>query len=109
MPSERAFSVQNLIHNKLRNRIGVTKAAKLVFIYINSRALKYKWTLEEKKKQGPTWLTLSEEEEIEMENAKIEYISNIDQGSTELEVEYVAENVTMNPAGNYFEMGDDDV
>ena len=78
MPSERAFSVQNLIHNKLRNRMGATKATKLVFIYINSRALKYKWTLEEKKKQRPTWLTLSEEEEIEMENANIESISNID-------------------------------
>lgn len=49
VPSERAFSVQNMIHTKLRNRMGAVKAAKLVFIYINSRALKYKWDLQEKK------------------------------------------------------------
>lgn len=44
-----------------------------------------------------------------MENANIESISNIDQGSTKLEFAYAAENVTMNSAGNYSEMGDDDV
>ena len=87
--------------------MGAVKAAKLVFIYINSRALKYKWTLEEKRKQGPTWLTLSEEQEIEMENANIESMSNLMEATTELEVEY-ADNVTMG-TGNYSEIGDDDV
>ena len=57
--------------------MGAIKTAKLVFIYINNWTLKYKWTLEEKKKQGPTWLILSEKEEIEMENANIESTSNL--------------------------------
>lgn len=44
-----------------------------------------------------------------MENANIESISNIDQESTKFKVEYVIENVIMNPAGNYSEMGDNDI
>ena len=36
---ERVFSSFGLVHSKLRNRLGVTKAGKLVFIYkvVNSR------------------------------------------------------------------------
>ena len=90
--SKQTFSIQTLIHNKFCNRMGATK---LLFIYINSRALKYKWTFKKKReKQGPTWLTLLENEEIKMENANIE-------------AEY-ADNFTIG-AGNYSEMEDDDV
>jgi hypothetical protein len=37
--SERAFSAMNLIHTKLRNRLGVEKANKLIYIYMNQRVL----------------------------------------------------------------------
>src|SRR5258706_474249 len=37
--SERAFSAMNLIHSKLRNRLGAEKAHKLIFIYMNQRVL----------------------------------------------------------------------
>jgi Protein of unknown function (DUF 659)/hAT family C-terminal dimerisation region/BED zinc finger len=37
--SERAFSVQNIIHNKTRNRLKPVKADKLSFIYSNARIL----------------------------------------------------------------------
>jgi len=37
--SERAFSAMNLIHSKLRNRIGAEKANKLIYIYMNQRVL----------------------------------------------------------------------
>lgn len=37
--SERAFSAMNLIHNKLRNRLGSKKAHKLIYIYMNQRVL----------------------------------------------------------------------
>jgi hypothetical protein len=37
--SERAFSAMNLIHSKLRNKIGAEKAQKLIYIYMNQRVL----------------------------------------------------------------------
>jgi hypothetical protein len=37
--SERAFSAMNLIHTKLRNRLGAEKANKLIYIYMNQRIL----------------------------------------------------------------------
>jgi len=37
--SERAFSCMNLIHTKLRNRLGSEKANKLIYIYMNQRVL----------------------------------------------------------------------
>jgi len=38
---ERIFSTFGLVHSKLRNRLGVEKAGKLVFIYklLNSKSL----------------------------------------------------------------------
>ncbi len=37
--SERVFSAMNLIHSKLRNRLGSIKAYILIYIYINQRVL----------------------------------------------------------------------
>jgi hypothetical protein len=37
--SERAFSAMNLIHIKLRNRLGVEKSNMLIYIYMNQRVL----------------------------------------------------------------------
>jgi hypothetical protein len=39
VPSERAFSAQNLIHDKKRNRLSAEKTNKLVFIHMNQRLL----------------------------------------------------------------------
>lgn len=40
VPSERSFSHQNYIHNKVRNRLDQEVVDKLTFVYYNSRALK---------------------------------------------------------------------
>lgn len=40
VPSERAFSAQNFIHNKTRNRLSQEKTDKLAFIYMNAKALR---------------------------------------------------------------------
>ena len=37
VPSERAFSIQNLLLNKLRNRLSTKRVDKLQYIYINQR------------------------------------------------------------------------
>ena len=87
--------------------MGAVKATKLVFIYINSRTLKYKWTLEERKKQKPTLLTLSEKQEVEIENANIESTSDLIEATIELEVEY-ADNIATGTR-NYFKIEDDNV
>ena len=42
VPSERAFSIQNLIHDKLRSRLTAEKVDMLQFIYINERVMKNK-------------------------------------------------------------------
>jgi hypothetical protein len=35
VPSDRAFSILNLVHNKLMNRLSVERVDKLQYIYIN--------------------------------------------------------------------------
>jgi hypothetical protein len=40
VPSERSFSVLNLVHNKLRNRLTTSRVDKLQYIYINERIMK---------------------------------------------------------------------
>ena len=39
VPSERAFSIQNIIHSKIRNQLSSAKVDKLTYIYMNSRIL----------------------------------------------------------------------
>jgi hypothetical protein len=39
VPSERAFSSRNLVHSRLRNRLGPERADKLCFVHINRRIL----------------------------------------------------------------------
>ena len=60
-----------------------------------------------KKKQESTWLTLSEEQKVEMENTNIESTSDLMEATTKLKVEYV-DNITTSTR-NYSEIGDDDV
>jgi hypothetical protein len=40
VPSERAFSILNLVHTKLRNRLSIERVDKLQYIYINERVLR---------------------------------------------------------------------
>ncbi len=40
VPSERSFSVLNLLHNKLRNRLTASRVDKLQYVYINERVIK---------------------------------------------------------------------
>lgn len=64
--------IQNIINDKLHNQIEAVKAAKFVYIYINGWVLKYKWNLQEKKRQESTWITLSKDQKFEIEDANIE-------------------------------------
>lgn len=50
-----------------RNCLNTKHSAKLQFIYINCRTLRYKYT--SKKRQPQTWLQLTEDEGVEMEDA----------------------------------------
>ena len=60
--SERAFSVQNLLHTETRNRTLPERAIKLEFLYINSHILR------QKQEKREDWLTLGEDGEVEMED-----------------------------------------
>ena len=44
MPSERAFSTQNLIHTKTRNRLDAQRVDKLTYVHINKRVLDHRRT-----------------------------------------------------------------
>jgi len=61
LPNERAFSIQNLIHSKQRNRLSPERANKLTYIYMNSRVL---WSFKEPIR-SPYSLTNAEEVELE--------------------------------------------
>lgn len=66
VPSERAFSVMNILRNKTRNRLSAERAAKLTFIYINSRVLTQKApSAAIKAKQ--TWLQIAEDVDQELQ------------------------------------------
>ena len=73
VPSERAFSIQNLIHSKVRNSLKSEKVDKLTFIYMNSRVLKTTSTssgLTVLPKSSP--YDLSEEQLVQMEEVLLE-------------------------------------
>jgi len=70
VPSERAFSVQNLIHSKTRNQLQSIKVNKLMRIYVNSCVLSQiprfsSSSFSNATTRLPTWLT--EEELVQME------------------------------------------
>ena len=44
VPSERAFSTQNLVHTKTRNRLDAQHVDKLTYVRINARALEHRQT-----------------------------------------------------------------
>lgn len=71
VPSERAFSIQNLIHSKIRNRLHPDKVDKLTYIYMNSRVLKLKSNPSSNEIiRSP--LDLSEEQLVQMEDELLE-------------------------------------
>ena len=67
--SERAFSVQNYFYDSKRNRLNSERSAKLQFIYINKHALQYKYP--GKKWEEQTWLTLTEDQELAIEETNM--------------------------------------
>lgn len=79
VPSERAFSAMNFIHSRIRNRLKTDRADMLLFIYMNIRALRpsmrkpmsstplNKPPYELKKPEKTSLLTMTEEEELSME------------------------------------------
>lgn len=67
VPSERAFSIQNLLHTKTRNCMLPERANKLEFLYINSCVFRQKQEKNRQEKRED-WLTLGEDGEVEMED-----------------------------------------
>jgi len=71
--SERAFSVQNIIHNKTRNQLHPKRADKLAFIYTNARILQQfdgKWHSDDFASKSIN--KLSQEEEVRLEDILME-------------------------------------
>jgi len=66
--SERAFSVQNLLHNKSRNRLDPERVNKLIYIYINLRSLKRDCALKKDPNHIDNPLVLDEDEELGLED-----------------------------------------
>ena len=62
VPSERFFSVQNLIYNKFRNRLQPTRVNKLTFLDLNCRVL------DRKPSEKYQWQQHSQPEELELED-----------------------------------------
>ncbi len=69
VPSERAFSVQNYLYDSKRNCLIYEYSAKLQFIYINKRTFRYKYPGKKRKEQ--TWLTLTEDQELAIEETNM--------------------------------------
>lgn len=65
VPTERSFSTQNLIQNKIRNRLDPTRVNKLTFSYINGRVL------DRKVSQPKRWQDLTNDEELCLEDQLI--------------------------------------
>ena len=61
VPSERAFSVQNILHTKARNRLKVERTARLIFLYINTRSLNTANPIQ-RAKGFESWLSLTEDD-----------------------------------------------
>jgi len=78
--SERAFSAQNFLHNKVRNALQTVRVDKLIFIYINQRALRQMQGKQNIELGDSSLLTsgvnsiynLIEEEEVELEDMILE-------------------------------------
>jgi hypothetical protein len=79
--SERAFSAMNLIHTKLRNRLGVEKSNMLIYIYMNQRVLD---------RNGDIFVgDLGEktlEEQVLLEEAILEIVGDDDELDDDIEV-----------------------
>ena len=74
VPSERAFSAQNLIHDKKRNRLSSEKANKLVYIHMNQRIL----------------------ESLDRQQTTKDFLQNIDELCLENEILHATEDTTVN-------------
>jgi hypothetical protein len=77
--SERAFSTQNFLHDKVRNALQSERVNKLIFIYMNQRVLRQIQDQTNERPLVPNRLfdtsplhNLTEAEEVELENAMVE-------------------------------------
>jgi len=62
VPSERSFSVQNSIHDKVRNRLLPTRTDKPIYIYMNRRVL------DRQEGDHYRWEQLEDEEMVQLED-----------------------------------------
>jgi hypothetical protein len=71
--SERAFLTMNLIHTKLRNRLGIEKSDKLIYIYMNQRVLARNRSI-----YIGDPIEKTQEEQLELEDSLIEILDHED-------------------------------
>ena len=77
--SEQAFSIQNAIHTKVRNRLLPERVDKIVYIYRNHRILK---AISSNKREPLTIDELSEEEKVDLED---QILRDLEEDSSEEE------------------------
>jgi hypothetical protein len=67
VPSERSFSVQNIIHDKKRNRLKPERTNKLMYIYMNRRVL------DRVDGEAFRWEHLNDEQLLDLEDWVVDY------------------------------------
>ncbi|KIX05241.1 uncharacterized protein Z518_06113 [Rhinocladiella mackenziei CBS 650.93] len=80
-PAERAFSQMNMIHNKLRNRLGNEKTNVLIYIRINEQVLRRKDTQTKRLRLPPRELQQQTQQEQEEEDADDVVARGLDYGN----------------------------
>ena len=93
VPSERSFSIQNLIHDKKRNRLASEKVDKLTYIYMNTRVL-----VDVDKRQTKPLHALTEEEKVELEDKILQEDDSSDNNEDEATGDELEEDSS--PEGN---------
>jgi hAT family C-terminal dimerisation region len=77
VPSERAFSILNLVHNKLRNRLSTERVDKLQYIYINERVLRKIKTSYEVQIDAEAEAEVEAEADVDIEDLLVELEDNL--------------------------------
>ena len=106
VPSKRAFSVHNYLHDSKRNRLTSERSAKLQFIYINKRALRYKYP--GKKREEQTWLPLTKDQELAIKETNMADDCTRDKEDEVEEENRDVENRSGISGGAWYEDGNDE-
>ncbi len=88
--SERNWSIYNFIHSKLRNRMTIDRAEKLVYIYWNIRILRkleVPLTVKELIKSGVNFSDSDKESDGEQNDDDFEVLTEYEENETDLDID----------------------